>query len=86
MHYEFTPGFCHACCSTITGNVDCDPTGHVDISDLIALIDYLYISRDPLCCSHSADVDGDRQIDISDLTRLIDRLYISFAGLEPCSL
>ena len=86
VHYEFTPGFCHACCSTITGNVDCDPTGHVDISDLIALIDYLYISRDPLCCSHSADVDGDRQIDISDLTRLIDRLYISFAGLEPCSL
>jgi hypothetical protein len=84
VHYEFTPGYCHTCCRLVTGNVDCDPDEEIDISDVTTLIDYLYISRRPLCCSHAANVDSQTLIDIADLTRLVDRLYISFTSLPPC--
>lgn len=84
VHYEFFPGECHSCCDVLTGNVDCDSEGGVDISDISALIDYLYISYRPLCCSHAADTDADFKRDLSDLTRLIDRLYISFEPLAQC--
>ncbi|MDZ4724097.1 MAG: hypothetical protein SGI97_09380, partial [candidate division Zixibacteria bacterium] len=32
------------CCAGLTGNIDCDLAGTVDISDLTALIDHLFIS------------------------------------------
>lgn len=72
------------CCSGQAGNVDCDPAGLVDISDLARLIDYLYISFQPLCCTKEANTDGDPGVDISDLSRLIDYLYISFNSVNQC--
>ncbi len=74
------------CCAGITGNVDCSPTGSIDIADLTALIDYLYISLSPPCCTGEANIDGDAEgvIDISDLTQLIDFLYINFAVPAGC--
>lgn len=75
------------CCIGTTGNVDCDPLNGVDISDLTALIDNLYITFTPLCCGEEANVDGssDGNVDISDLTALIDNLYISFTPLGNCA-
>lgn len=75
------------CCVGQTGNVDCDPGNGVDISDLSALIDNLYISFTPLCCPKSANVDGDMGggVDISDLSALIDYLYISFTLPATCN-
>jgi hypothetical protein len=80
-----TPTVC-SCCTNKTGNVDCDPSDGVDISDLSALIDNLYISFAPLCCKSEANVDGsvDGNIDISDLSALIDYLYISFTPPAAC--
>jgi hypothetical protein len=74
------------CCMGITGNVDCDPANGIDISDLAAMIDYLYISFTPLCCPDEANTDGDAVggIDISDLAALIDYLYISFTPVANC--
>lgn len=74
------------CCVGSTGNVDCDPANGVDISDLSALIDNLYISFAALCCVESANIDGDTEagIDISDLSALIDYLYISFTPPAAC--
>ncbi len=74
------------CCVGLTGNVDCDPGNGVDISDLSALIDYLYITFSPLCCVKSANIDGDVSggIDISDLSALIDYRYISFTPTASC--
>ena len=74
------------CCVGLTGNVDCDPTDGVDISDLSALIDYLYITFTPLCCKQEGNVDGsvEGNIDISDLSALIDYLYISFTPPSGC--
>ena len=76
--------FFGSCCQGGTGNVDCDPANSVDISDLSALIDNLYISLQPLCCPASANIDGQPGVDISDLSALIDFLYISFATPALC--
>lgn len=73
-----------SCCVGLTGNVDCDPGNNVDIADLSRIIDYLYISFVPLCCTAEANCDGSGGIDISDLSALIDYLYISFTPLAPC--
>ncbi|MBI5267614.1 MAG: hypothetical protein HY851_10320 [candidate division Zixibacteria bacterium] len=75
-----------ACCVGNTGNVDCDPNGRVDISDLTRLIDYAFISRDPLCCPQAANLDGDDWggVDISDVSRMISYLFIDFWLPAPC--
>jgi choice-of-anchor B domain-containing protein len=74
------------CCLGSVGNVDSDLAGIVDIGDLTALIDYLYISSAPLVCPAESNVDSDVAvtIDIGDLTALIDYLYISGEALAPC--
>ena len=72
------------CCTGTTGNVDCDPSNGVDISDMSTLIDNLYISFTPLCCDAAANIDGSPGVDISDLSALIDHLYINFSPLAPC--
>ena len=76
------------CCSGTTGNVDCDPSEGVDISDLSRLVDYLYVSFAPLCCADAANIDGDASggIDISDLSALVDYLYVSFTLPAPCAV
>jgi hypothetical protein len=86
-----TPNSPFGCCSGYsldgrTGNIDCDPGKGIDISDLSTLIDFLYISFNPLCCDASANIDGDPAggIDISDLSGLIDFLYISFNPTAFC--
>jgi hypothetical protein len=72
------------CCVGTTANIDCDSTGSVDISDLSALIDGLYVSLQPFCCGQTADLDGDGNVDISDISVLIDNLYVAFTPLRPC--
>jgi hypothetical protein len=69
------------CGNKTSGNVDCDPADAVDISDLTRMIDFLFISQQPLCCPIEANVDGAAGVDMSDLTRMIDHLYLSFAPL-----
>ena len=72
------------CCIGSTGNVDCDLNSGVDISDLSALIDYLYITFTPLCCPSEANTDSQTGVDIADLSALIDYLYISFTPVAGC--
>lgn len=74
-----------SCCIGETGNVNCDPEELVDISDITRLIDYLYISKAPLCCPEEADANGSGgEPDISDITSIISFLYISHEPLAPC--
>ena len=78
----------NACCVGKTGNVDCDPDNRTDISDLVRLIDYAYISFNPLCCYPAANISGEEggQIDIGDVSYLLNYLYIDFQDwwLAPC--
>lgn len=61
---------------------DLDADNRVDIADLTAMIDYLYISfTEPVPPLEVADTDCDDHIDISDITALIDYLYITFTPL-----
>ena len=72
------------CCVGATGNVDCSVGDGVDIGDLTTLIDNLFISFEPLCCTGEANCDGAGGVDIGDLTVLIDNLFVSFASLPAC--
>ena len=74
------------CCEGITGNVNDDPGEIVDIADLTALIDYLFVNFTPLPCLDEANTTGDPSgtVDIADLTALIDHLFINFTPLPAC--
>ncbi len=75
------------CCSGITGNVDGDPNGLVDISDLIRLIDYVFLDSAAPGCLEAANVDGDtlNVVDISDVVYLIDYLFLNGPPPAPCA-
>jgi len=80
-----TGDICEQCCEGITGNVDCDAEQTVDLTDITRLIDYLYLSRAPLCCPEEADVNSSGgEPDITDITKLIDHLYLSHSALPDC--
>jgi len=90
--FDSTANFCikgltqENCCIGITGNIDGDPTEMVDIGDLTALIDYLFISFTEPVCMSEANVNGDEHamIDIADLNALIDYLFIFHTPLVEC--
>jgi choice-of-anchor B domain-containing protein len=68
-----------SCCIGTRGNVDNSPDQAVDIADLSALIDHLFISLGPISCDQEANLDGspESQVDISDLSLLIDKLFVN---------
>ena len=74
------------CCVGSTGNVNGDPGDVVDIADLTALIDHLFINFTPIACPAEANINGDPGgiVDIADLTALIDHLFINFTPTAPC--
>ncbi|UCC45448.1 MAG: M28 family peptidase [Candidatus Zixiibacteriota bacterium] len=73
------------CCVGLTGNVDGDPNDVCDVGDLTRLIDFLFISYQPLGCAAEANVDGEASVDVGDLTKLIDYLFISYTDPEVCA-
>jgi hypothetical protein len=74
-----------SCCVGTVGNVDCSAGDGVDVGDLTALIDNLFISFTPLCCEGEANCDAAGGIDVGDLTALIDNLFINFTPLPGCN-
>ncbi len=74
------------CCVGMTGNCDGDPNDNVDIGDLSALQNYLFITFEPLPCMAEGNCDGstDGNIDASDFTALINHLFITFEPLSDC--
>ncbi|UCC44069.1 MAG: peptidase M4 family protein [Candidatus Zixiibacteriota bacterium] len=75
------------CCKGLTGNVDNDLFDIVDIGDLTALIDFLFITYEQPACMKEGNIDGDIDglVDIGDLTALIDFLYITFETPSECN-
>jgi len=72
-----------SCCNGTTGNVDGDPSDVVDISDLSAMVDYLFFGGTISSCFKENDVDTSTSVDISDLQALIDFLFFG-ASLPNC--
>lgn len=81
------------CCVGMRGNVDCDEDDVVDVSDINALIDHMYLTLTPLCCVAEADVNASGgcnpdpwfDIDIADLSVLIDHVFGSLEPLPDCA-
>lgn len=74
------------CCMGTVGNVNDDQPEEVDISDLTALVNHLFVTFTPLACPEEGNINGDVQgdIDISDLTRLVNFLFVTFEPLPSC--
>ncbi|MDF1545978.1 MAG: M14 family zinc carboxypeptidase [bacterium] len=72
-------GIGDACCCQLRGDVD--SSGNLDISDLTAMVDYLFAAGSPAGCPAHADFNGDGGVDISDLTCVVDYM---FGGAPEC--
>ncbi|MCB2229508.1 CHRD domain-containing protein [bacterium] len=78
------------CCIGVTGNVNNDPGGSVDLSDLIYLVNYLFLGGPGPQCMAAANVTGDNgcSVDLSDLIYLVNFLFLGgpapFACLPAC--
>ncbi len=87
-NYKLNHGFwqifgSQSCCTAATTG-DVDASGGVDISDLSAMVDYLFNSLPfPGTCFQEQDVDKSGSVDISDLQAIIDFLFNSVA-LPSC--
>ncbi|MBN1211632.1 MAG: hypothetical protein JXA92_03565 [candidate division Zixibacteria bacterium] len=72
----------YPCIPYICGDINCSDS-EPDIADITRLIDFLYISHNPLCAPPAADVNGSGgDPDISDITHLINHLYIDHRDLQ----
>ena len=61
---------------------DVNHTHNVSISDVMTLIDHLYISRAPIVPPRVGDVNGDCKISIVDVARLVAHMFISRVELR----
>jgi len=72
------------CCVGLVGNINCDPSDVIDISDIQALVDNLFLTLTPLCCYEEANVDFLGVVDVSDLQILIDNQFLTLTPMQPC--
>jgi len=81
-----------SCCRESTGNVNCDGADVVDVSDIQALVDHLFLTLNPLCCEAEANfnypgsgyAETDDLVDVTDLSILIDNQFLSLSPLPLC--
>lgn len=75
-----------ACCIGMTGNTNGDPGGAVDLSDLIFLVNYLFLGGVTPICPPSANVNGDLgcSVDLSDLIYLVNYLFLGGPAPAEC--
>lgn len=86
----------HIQCCAVRGNVDNDSGGEVDISDLVALVDYMFTGGLVPACPEAANIDGSccgddglpgttDDIDISDLVALVDYMFTGGPAPPTCT-
>jgi uncharacterized protein (TIGR02145 family) len=84
MEFGFSVRCVKDLCCTARTSGDVDASGSVDISDLSAMVDYIFNSLPfPGTCFDEPDVDKTGSVDISDLQAIIDFLFNSIA-LPSC--
>lgn len=72
------------CCIADRGNVDGSVDDNVDISDLVALVDYMFGGGATPPCPEEANIDGEGEIDISDLVFLVNYMFAGGDPPAPC--
>lgn len=62
-------------CIGVAGNTNCDPQEVVNLSDITALVNHLFVTYQPIECGGEANVNGDDRVNLSDLTHLVNYLF-----------
>ncbi|MDF1545509.1 MAG: fibronectin type III domain-containing protein [bacterium] len=72
-----TYAICEEGCQGIRGNFDSDLNEHVDVADLVKLVEYLFDGGYPPACQLEGNINGDphEKVDISDLSFLVEYLF-----------
>lgn len=80
-----TPAQPPSCCVGMTGDVNSD--GSVTISDLTRLVNFLFVTFDPLDCPAAGNTFGDDKcyLNLTDVTRLMNRLFVTFVPTDYCN-
>ncbi|MCB2231707.1 hypothetical protein KQH82_13390 [bacterium] len=81
-HGLFAPG---ECCVGLRGNVNGDGSDTVDLSDLIYLVNYLFLGGPAPLCADEADVNADSNTDLSDLIYLVNYLFLGGPAPASCA-
>ncbi|MDX9856920.1 MAG: PKD domain-containing protein [candidate division Zixibacteria bacterium] len=76
-----------ACCLGSTGNINNDTGGAVDLSDLIYLVNFLFLGGTAPQCAAAANVNGDTScnVDLSDLIYLVNFLFLGGSSPTACA-
>lgn len=72
------------CCIGDRGNADNDPLDAVDISDLVYLVQYMFMGGQPLACPTEGDVNGAEGIEIGDVIYLVQYMFAAGPPPVPC--
>lgn len=78
-----------ACCRGIRGDIDYDPNDQINISDLVALVDFMFQGGPPPICVGEANISGDGEggsepWGIDDLVYLVDYMFNGGPAPPPC--
>lgn len=73
-------------CVDRVGNVNCDPEDLVDLSDLLSLVNTLFLGGPPICCRSEANIDGDpyNVVDLSDVLVMANTLFVTSGTFPRC--
>ena len=74
------------CCIDIRGNVDGDQNDQIDISDLVAFVQYAFLNQETIPCLDEADINGSGSIDISDIVALVSFMFAGGESPVFCDL
>jgi hypothetical protein len=73
------------CCTGLRGNVTDDPDEHIDIADLIYLVQYAFGNYPEPPCPDEADINRDLVVDISDIAWLVSYMFRDGPPPATCS-
>ena len=79
-----TPAQPPSCCVGQTGDLNGD--GNRTISDLTILINFLFVTFEPLPCPAAGNTYGDDKcyLNLTDVSRLVNRLFVTFVPTDYC--
>jgi len=72
------------CCTGLRGNVDFDGADETNVTDLTALVAFLFSGGETPPCLEEADMDASTELNVTDLTYLVGYLFQGGAEPAPC--
>ena len=65
----------YSCCEGMRGNIDCDPTGEITVSDLVYLVSFMFSGGPAPLDMATADFGDDGSADITDLIYIVEYMF-----------